>query len=330
MKIHREMVGVTKGHLAQGPTQVDAYTLDTQAGLAVTVWTLGASLVEVVVPDRHGRAGNVVARFADLSAYDRDSPRSYLGATVGRYARCVVGGRFRLDGVEHQLDRNEGPHHFHGGPLGFDRFVWDATAARDGDRLALRLRLERPDGDQGYPGALRAQTTYRVSGDGRLGFEHQATTTASTIVDVTNHTSWNLAGTGRLDEQQLAINARRVLLVDEELIPIGAPVDTAVAGLEFSSPRPIAGARLDHCFALDDPAWAAELFDPASGRHMRVTTDQPGLQVYSGDALVPPRSGITLQTGGWPDAPNRADYPPVRLDPHETYRHRTTHGFSVR
>jgi len=330
MRVRREAIGTTTGHAEQGPTAVEAYTLDTEDGLAVTVWTYGATLVEVLVPDRAGRVANVVVRAPDLATQQDRARSCYLGATVGRYARCIAGARFALDGVEHRVDANEGRHHVHGGTLGFDRFVWEADVEEERERLSLRLRLDRPDGDQGYPGALSAETVYRVERGGRLTFEHRATTTAATVVALTNHAAWNLAGAGTVDGHRLAINAGRVLLVDRDVVPVGPPAAVAGTPFDYSTARPIAGERLDHSFVLDDQAWAAELVDPVSGRAMLVRTDQPGLQVYSGEVLPEPRAGLCLQTGAWPDSPNRPDYPSSRLDPGEVYLHRTTHEFSAR
>lgn len=328
MEIRREAIGVSAGHEAQEPAPVETFTLDTGTGLAVTVWTLGASLVEVLVADRSGRRGNVVVRLPDLAAYEAPGNR-YLGATLGRYARCIAGGVLSLDGRQYVLDSNEGEHHVHGGSIGFDRFVWQAEAGREANVLTLRLWLDRPDGDQGYPGAIHAETTYIVEPE-RLTFAHRATATALTVVALTNHASWNLAGARTIDGHRLAINAERALIVDEELIPVGDPVPVGGGPLDFASARTIGGERLDHSFVLDDPAWAAELEEPASGRVMRVVTDQPGLQVYSGDVLDPARAGICLQTGAWPDSPNRPHFPSSRLAVGETYRHVTTHEFSVR
>jgi aldose 1-epimerase len=295
--------------------------------VSVTVCTYGASLVRVLAPDRDGRAGDVVLPVVELAELER---RRYLGSTVGRFARCIAGGRLELDGRTFGLTRNEGAHHVHGGAIGFDRFVWDAEASSDGDVAEVRLRLERPDGDQGYPGALCAQTVYRLDADGRLTFEHSATTSRPTVVDLTNHAYWNLAGTGEIDGHALAIGAYTVVEVGEDLIPLpGPPVPVVGTRYDFTSSQEIGPLRLDHCFVLRDGAPAAVLSEPRSGRTMRILTDGAGLQVYSGDILDPPRSGIALQTGALPDAPNRPDFPSARLDPGDTYRHRAVHEFSA-
>jgi aldose 1-epimerase len=332
MNISREVVGRTRGHSRQEPRTVDSYTLDNQRGLAVTVWTYGATVVEVRVPDRDGAAANVVVRLPDLDGYQDRARNPYLGATVGRFCRSVAGGGFTLDRVAHRLDRNDGRHQVHGGTFGFDRLVWDAEADRDGDRLRLHLTLASPDGDQGYPGDLLAEADYIVDAEGRLTIEYSATTSAPTVVGLTNHAFWNLAGSGTIDGHLLAVNADRALVFDEELIPVPGP-PAAVTGteLDFSSPRRIGGDRLDNCFVLDDPGWTAELSDPHSGRTLLLTTDQPGIGVYSGDFFTSrPRSGLCLETGALPDAPNRPDFPTARLDPGDRYRHRTVYAFSVR
>ncbi|MFC3346578.1 aldose epimerase family protein [Streptomyces echinoruber] len=316
--------------MGQKPTEVHAFTLDSGNGLSVTAWTYGASLVEVNVPDRYGRPGNVVVRLPDLASYEDPDLNAYVGATVGRYCRCVTDARFELDGVEHRLDGNDGSHHLHGGSLGFDKYVWEADAESREDRLVLRMRLVSPDGDQGYPGELTAEASYEVDTRGRLTIAFQARTTAPTVVGLTNHAFWNLGGGGTIDDHRLALNSTRIVAFDDRLMPLpGPPRDITGTDLDHTTPRELGAARLDNFFVLDDSAWAAQVEHRPSGRTMRVTTDQPGMGVYSGDHYRRPRAGLCLETGAWPDAPNRPDYPSVRLDPGQTYRHRTTHAFQT-
>lgn len=329
MKITRTRVGTTHGHAGQGPTAVDAYTLDAGHALGVTVWTYGATLVEALVPGRSAGRQNVTVRLPDLEAYEDRTRNPYVGATMGRFCRCIAGGRLRIGEREHRLDRNLGEHHFHGGSLGFDRYVWRADAERAGDELLLRLSLESPDGDQGYPGALSAEVEYRVHPEGRLALEYSARATASTVVGLTNHAFWNLAGADGIDGHRLSVNASRVVRVDEALIPTGSLLEIAGTPLDFRVTRPIGSLELDHCYVLDDTRWAAELHDPASGRTMHVQTDQPGLAVYSGERLSPPRGGLCLQATALPDAPNRPDFPSAWLEPGERYRQSTVHHFFV-
>ncbi len=329
MGITRERVGTTAGHARQGPAGVDAYTLDRGSGLAITVWTYGATLVEVNVPDRYGSRDNVVVRLPDLRSYQDPALNAYVGATVGRYCRCVTGGRIELDGMVHELDRNDDGHHLHGGSLGFDKHVWRAEPQVLPDRLALVLRLDSPDGDQGYPGALAATVRYEVGPGSRLVIDFRATTTAPTVVGLTNHAFWNLGGQERtVDDHDLTLNSTRYVAFDERLMPLaGPPRPVAGTPLDHTRPRRLGASRLDNFFVLDDPAWAAEVVHRPSGRAMRVLTDQSGVGVYSGDHFRRPRAGLCLETGAWPDAPNRPDFPSVRLDPGQTYHHRTVHEF---
>lgn len=296
------------------------------SGLSLVVWAYGATLVELRVPNAAGRAENVVLRLPDLAAYESSS--QYVGVTLGRYARCVSGASFRLDNAVYHLPANDPPHHIHGGHLGFDRFVWDAEAGPDGDGLCVRLRRVSPEGEQGYPGTLDAQVTYRLDADA-LTLEYRATTTASTVVDLTCHAFWNLTGKGEIGSHELAIDAGRVLLVDERLIPVGGPVAVDGSAFDYRAPRALRDQRLDHCFVLRGSRPAAELVDPVSGRRLRVSTDQTALQTYSGDGLPRARAGLCLQPGSWPNAPNRSDFPSARLDPGGTYVHRTRYELST-
>ncbi|MCF3120529.1 galactose mutarotase [Streptomyces arenae] len=330
MKIHKQPVGRTNTPQGQD-LPVDAYALDNGDGLAITVWTYGATLVEVRTPDRDNRTGNVVLRLPGLGDYEDRQRNAYVGSTVGRYCRCVRDGRMSIDGVRHLLDPNEGPHHVHGGREGFDRRVWAAEAGRDGEDLVLRLRLESPDGDQGYPGAVTAETAYRIDREGRLTIEFSGTTTAPTAFGLTNHAFWNLAGHGTVDGHRLAVNASSGVFFDDEQMPVaGPPADIRETPLDYTTARTIGDHALDNFFVLDDPwLWAAELHDPGSGRHLEIRTEGPGMGIYSGDKLLTPRAGLALEPGCFPDAPNRPDYPSVRLDPGRTHTESTVYSFSV-
>ncbi|WP_320064512.1 aldose epimerase family protein [Micromonospora sp. RTGN7] len=330
MDVHQELVGHTGEDATGASSPVESYTLSTGDGPAVTVWTYGATLVEVLVPDRAGLLGNVVRRLPDLESYLDRARNPYVGSTVGRYCRGVREARFDLDGVRYDLDRNDGRHHVHGGSTGYDRRVFTARVEGTSDEVGVVLRLVSADGDQGYPGEVTVEVAYRLHRSGRLTFDYRATTTAPTIIGLTNHAYWNLAGGGVVDGHRLAVNAGRSVAFDADLLPVaGPPVDIGGGDLDYRVPRTIGDAALDNFFVLDDPAWAAELADPSSGRRMRVVTDQPGLGVYSADGFSARRGGLCLEAGAWPDAPNRPDFPSVRLDPGETYRQRTVHDFDV-
>ncbi|AHH99056.1 aldose epimerase family protein [Kutzneria albida] len=331
-RIERTAVGTAPACEGRPAAEVESYSLEVGQGWGVTVWTYGATLVEVRVPDRGGQVDNVCVRLPDLPAYLDQASNPYVGATVGRYCRCVSGGEFELDGLRYELDRNQGRHHVHGGSDGFDRRVWSAEAGRDGDALEVRLSLTSPDGDQGYPGEVEVTTTYRFEPGCTLTIEHSARTTAPTIVGLTNHTFWNLAGRGTIDEHWLRLDATEAVRFDEEVIPLpGPPAQVRGTGLDLTTARSLAGTKLDNCYLLGDESRVAELSHPGSGRTMRVSTDQPAVGVYTGDFFSQrPRAGICLETGALPDAPNRPEFPSVRLDPGHTHRHRTVHHFSCR
>lgn len=321
-----ERIGATTG-LWEPDVEVEAHRLSVPGGIAVTVWTYGATIVEVLVPDRNGVRENVVVRLPTLADYEARDRNPYIGATLGRFCRTVAGGRFTLDGTVHQLVCNDGANHIHGGSVGFDRRVWETVVA---DPEQLVLRLVSADGDQGYPGRVVAEASYRLTGLHAFEVELSAQTDAPTIVGMTNHVFWNLAGAGTIERQLLAINAGRVVALDDEFLPeSGPPIPVGATRLDRREPRAIAADALDDFFVLDDPAWAAELRDPGSGRMLRVVTDQMGMGVYSGDGLPDRRAGICLQPGAWPDAPNRPDFPPATLEPGAHHRHRTSFEFEV-
>lgn len=274
-----------------------------------------------------------------------------MGATVGRYANRIAGAVFALDGVGHRLVANEGDTCLHGGPDGFDRRDWSVTGA---DATSATLRLVSPDGDQGFPGRLEVTARYALSGGaegGRLDITMTATTDAATPVSLTNHAYFNLGGVSGglhgIDDHRLTVAASRYLPVTDAAIPLpeaptpvaGTPFDFRVAArvgerMRSGHPQVLAMRGLDHCLAPDGQGFraVAELADPGSGRVMRLWTDQPGLQVYTGNGLdgsVRGKTGasyrmgdaICLEPGAWPDAPNRADFPPAILPPGETYIH---------
>lgn len=321
-------IGTTLGHGTQGPTEVEAIAVGTREGLAVTVLTYGGHLTEVLVPDRRGRRANVVLRLPDLRAYEDRSRNAWFGALVGRYANRIAGARFTLDGVEHQLAANEGPNLLHGGPIGFDRHVWTATTTEDDEGVEVVLRHVSPDGDQGFPGRLEVEARYRLDVRDRLTIGFEATTEAATVVSLTNHAYWNLAGGGTVTGHILQVAAQQVVEV-EDGIPTGRL--TPVRGTRFDH----RGGRrvrpnLDHCLVLEDTDPQAILTDPASGRRLTLRTDQPGLQVYSGCHLQPPTTAVCLETQQFPDAPNHETFPSAVLRPGERFLARTELTFDAR
>ncbi|WEH42013.1 galactose mutarotase [Streptomyces sp. NBC_01218] len=323
------------GTLADG-TSVERWTLE-RDGVRVRVLTYGAIVQSVEVPGRDGAAGEVVLGLPDLDGYvTHASP--FFGAVCGRYANRIGGAAFTLDGRTHRLTANEGPNQLHGGARGFDKRVWTAREAAGG----VELRLVSEDGEEGFPGRLAVTVTYTLEPGGALRIGYRATTDAPTVVNLTNHTYWNLAGAGSGSAlgHELRIAAGRITPVDSASLPTGelAPVDGT--RFDFRGPKPV-GPGYDHNYVLDAPgspdgggAAAAELYDAGSGRVLTVRTTEPGIQLYTADHLdgtpYVPSAGIALETQHFPDSPNRPEFPSTVLRPGEEYVSTTEYGFSVR
>lgn len=325
-------MGRTRGHVHLPPSEVTAFVLE-HGRLRAELWDLGATLVVMEVPDRDGMPADVVRRHADLAGYDDPDDRAgYLGATIGRYANRIAGGRCPVEDTVLSLARNDGPNHLHGGRIGFDQHVW--TAEIDTEATAVTFTHVSPDGDEGYPGRLEARVTYRLT-DSALKIAYEATTDGTTLVNLTNHAYWNLAGGGPVTDHELTVAADHYLPVDGAGIPTGAPAPVAGTRFDFRERRPIGppdDGGFDHCYLLDggvDGRPAAELVDPRSGRRLRLHTDQPGVQVYTAAHLDPPHTAVCLETQVPPDTPNRPALGSAVLRPGETYRHRTVHAFDV-
>ncbi|WP_210586703.1 aldose epimerase family protein [Streptomyces sp. GESEQ-35] len=317
------------GTLSDG-TPVHRWTLE-RAGVRVRILSYGGIVQSVEVPDREGRPGNVVLGFADLEGYPAH-PGPYFGALIGRYANRIAGGRFPLDGVTYALAPNNGPNSLHGGERGFDKRVWDVTPVEHGVRLA---RVS-PHGEEGFPGRLEVSATYTLDTAGSLRIAYEAVTDAPTVVNLTNHSYWNLSGSGDASGHELRIAASRFTPVDADLIPTGvAPVEGT--RFDFRVERKV-GAGYDHNFVLDKgvtsaPVQVAEVYDPASGRALTVATTEPGLQLYTADHLgepFAPGDGVALETQHFPDSPNRPEFPSTVLRPGEVFRSETVYGFSAR
>ena len=322
-------------------------------GIAATVCDYGATLVSLEAPDRDGVPGGVVLGFDDVRGYETRTNNPFMGATVGRVANRIGGARFILGGIDYLLDANEGENHLHGGRrTSFDRVLWEVAAVEpDG----IRLRHVSPDGDAGYPGTLTIEAEYRV-GPSELSIEYRATTDRSTPVNMTQHAYFNLAGEGgrTIDDHVLRVVAARWTEVDDELIPTGptpvvdgTPFDLrggvrladGIAAVEAAG----YGSGYDHNLWLDGAAGAlrdvAELVDPSSGRRMVLASDQPCLQVYTGNRLgratgrggvvFPPHGAVCLEPQHAPDSVNRPDWPSTVLAPGDTYVHRIAYRFDT-
>ena len=338
---------------------IELFTLANGNGLSVEVISYGGIVRRVLAPGRDGSTANIVLGLTTLNEYlHRNGP--HLGALIGRYANRIAGGAFVLDGMRFQLPRNEGKNSLHSGPIGFDKHVWlaDALPATP-DSVTVALRYTSASGEMGFPGTLVARAAYTLTTDGVLRIDYTAETDAPTVVNLTNHTYWNLAceGSGTIDGHVLTLAASTYTPVDATLIPTGAIEPVAGTPLDFTLPAEI-GARVDENFGQLDlaagydfnyvldapdavaPAHAATLLDPASGRTLEVWTTEPGIQFYSGNHLDGTlagtgghlhiqRSGVALETQHFPDSPNRPDWPTTALRPGERYRSTTEYRLSV-
>ncbi|MFK8253892.1 aldose epimerase family protein [Ancylobacter terrae] len=336
---------------------VDLVRLIGARGFEARIMTYGAAIQSLFVPDRTGRLADVITGQDDLAGYVAN--RRYFGATVGRFANRIAGATFDLDGATFPLAANNGTNAIHGGLAGFDRKIWTIKELVDTPAPRLTLAYTSPDGEEGYPGTLATEVTYTVEGT-TLTIDFTATTDRPTVVNLTNHSFFNLAGVaqgGSALDHVLTIPADRYIPVNAATVAIGGPEEVAGTPFDFRTPRAI-GARIrevheqlavrhgyDHNYCLgerraDAPRLAARLADPASGRVMELHTDQPGVQFYAGnylDGSVPGKYGrlhrqsdaICLEPQVWPDAPNRPDFPSARLDPGATYRHSSIYRFDV-
>ncbi|MFF7978721.1 aldose epimerase family protein [Streptomyces sp. NPDC007901] len=318
------------GTLSDG-TEVHRWTLE-RAGTRVRILSYGGIVQSVEVPDRDGRAADVVLGFAALDGY-LEHPGPYFGALVGRYANRIAHARFPLDGVTYALEPNNAPNSLHGGAHGFDKRVWEVAGVEHG----VRLTRVSPHGEEGFPGRLEVAVTYTLDPSGALRISYEAVTDAPTVVNLTNHSYFNLAGSGNAGGHELRIAASRYTPVDGDLIPTGALEDVSGSRFDFRTARKV-GSGYDHNLVLDKGVTAAaeeiaELHDPASGRTLSVSTTEPGVQLYTAEHLTgpfAPGDGVALETQHFPDSPNRPEFPSTRLDPGAVYRSETVYAFGVR
>jgi aldose 1-epimerase len=353
VEISREPFGEIEGRL------IDRFILANRHGLRVEVITYGGIIRAIWAPDRDGQLANVTLGFADLAGYlDQNDP--YFGCIAGRYANRIADGRFRLDGETYQLPTNDGANHLHGGVRGFDKRVWDAEEVREEGAAGMRLARVSPDGEEGYPGTLSAQVTYLLDDENRLRIDYCAESDCPTIINLTNHTYWNLGGegTGSVEDHVLQLAAGRYTPVDASLTPTGELVPVQDTPFDFTAPTAI-GARIreghpqlligrgyDHNVVLDRTPGdasliaAATLRDPDSGRTLTIWTTEPGIQFYSGgylDGTLVGASGRTyrqgdgaaLETQHFPDSPNQPDFPSTVLRPGEIYTSTTVFALSA-
>jgi aldose 1-epimerase len=333
---------------------VTLYTLKNARGMEVHIMNYGGIIQKILSPDRNGKVEDVVLGYETLQEYIKDTP--YFGAIVGRFGNRIANGKFTLDGKEYTLAAQNNGQHLHGGLVGFDKKVWkvDASSAQ-----SLSLSYVSKDMEEGFPGNLSVKMTYTLSDDNELGISYEATTDKATVLNLSNHSYFNLSGNAKRDilNQEVQIDASRLVAVNKVLIPTGVLMPVAGTPFDFTKPH-VVGARIndtsseqivlgggyDHCWALDKPAGSyakiATVFDPVSGRKMTVSTDQPGVQFYTGNFLdghltdksgvkITKRHGLCLETEHFPDSPNQPAFPTTVLRPGEVYKTKTAYQFSV-
>uniref|UniRef100_UPI004048FDF2 galactose-1-epimerase n=1 Tax=Fulvivirga sp. TaxID=1931237 RepID=UPI004048FDF2 len=336
--------------------QVLEYKLTNKNGVEVKVINYGGIITSILTPNKEGVLEDIVLGYDTLSGYLKDSP--YFGALIGRFGNRIANGRFELDGEVYVLEQNNNGQHLHGGLVGFDKVFWNIKELSSEDGSALELTYSSKDGEEGYPGELDVKVIYTLTDDNELMVEYEAETSKMTVVNLTQHTYFNLTGNvkGDILGHHLKLEAEGFLPVDENLIPTGEIQSVKGSPFDFLNEEVIGkrinnddqqltyGMGYDHCWVLnpaDSLKLAATLYEPSSGRLMEVFTTEPGIQFYSGNFLdgsligkdnvkYAHRTGLCLETQHFPDSPNQPQFPSVVLNPDEVYRSKSVYKFSVR
>ncbi|MDO7854484.1 aldose epimerase family protein [Hymenobacter sp. CA1UV-4] len=336
-------------------TEVQLFTLTNANGVKASITNYGGTLTSLLVPDKDGKMGDVILGFDNVSGYQ--SPEfvkagPYFGALIGRYGNRIKGGKFTLEGKAYTLAKNNGPNSLHGGLKGFDKVVWQAEPGSSADGQSLKLTYVSKDGEEGYPGTLTVAVVYTLTADNALKIDYTATTDKATVVNLTNHAYFNLNhGAGKdVLNHEVTLPADRYTVVDATLIPTGELKPVKGTPFDFTTPHAI-GERIgqvpggyDHNWVLNTATGehaAATVYDPATGRTLEVTTDQPGIQFYTGNFLdgtlkgkggtvYGKHAGFCLETQHFPDSPNQPKFPSTELKPGETYHSVSTYKFGVR
>jgi aldose 1-epimerase len=359
-----QAAGLSAEHKAFGKTNdgtpVEQYTLRNSQGLQATVITYGGILQSLKVPGKDGKSEDIVLGFDDVQGYQ--SGTAYFGATIGRYGNRLANGAFELDGRHYQVPKNDGPNSLHGGPLGFDKHVWKAQPTKSKDSVGVTLTYLSVDGEMGFPGNLKTEVTYSLTENNELRIDYKASTDKPTVLNLTNHSYFNLAGAGNGDvlKQVATLYASQYTPVNATLIPTGELAPVANTPMDFTQPTAIGkNIKADHPqlkFAEQkqggfDFNWvldakgdvsklAADVSDPQSGRRLQLYTSEPGVQFYTGnflDGTVKGKAGkiyphwgaFTLETQHYPDSPNQPNFPSTRLDPGKTYTQSVVLKFSA-
>lgn len=333
---------------------MDTFTLTNQQGLSAKITNYGGIVMALYVPDRSGQLDDIVLGFETPEEYLH--PHPYFGALIGRFGNRIAKGKFTLHGIEYTLVQNNGVNSLHGGLKGFDKVIWDAKPTDTPDGPALELTYLSPDGEEGYPGNLLVKVIYTLTQQNELKIDYTATTDADTVINLTHHSYFNLAGAGNGDilDHELTLNAARFTPIDETLIPTGELRPVAGTPFDFSRPTKIGlridepdeqlkyGLGYDHNWVLNNSAdpltLAARVSEPSSGRIMEVWTTEPGIQFYSGnfldgsnigkgDKVYQHRYGFCLETQHFPDSPNQPNFPSTVLKASQTYHSTTIYKF---
>jgi aldose 1-epimerase len=338
------------GKLPDGST-AHLFTLRNAKGMTVKVTDYGLIITEILVPDRNGKIGDVVLGFDNLDQYLKGHP--FFGAIAGRYANRIAKGKFSLDGKEYTLATNNGKNHLHGGKVGFDKKLWAASDVSSENNAAIEFKYTSKDMEEGYPGNLSLEVRYLLTDDNELIIDYSATTDKKTVINVTNHSYFNLAGSGDVKDHEIQIEADQFTPVDAELIPTGEIKSVKGTPLDFTSPHKI-GERMeqtglggyDHNFVLrggvtDKPRLAARASESKTGRMLEVNTTEPGIQLYTGINLNGSLTGVggvnygksagfCLETQHYPDSPNNPSFPSVVLEPGKKFHSTTSFKFSTK
>ncbi len=343
MKVVREIFG----HI---PDLGDAslYTVTNSHGITLKVTDYGGIVQSILVPDKNGIPGDVVLGFDKLEDYLQDHP--YIGTIVGRYANRIANARFILDGIEYRLVRNHGKNHLHGGAVGFDKVLWQASEFADSKGAGVSLEYMSHDMEEGYPGFLRVGVSYTLDDDNQVSIDYRATTDRPTHLNLTNHSYFNLNdAASEIYDHHLMINSSRYVLTGRDLIPTGEIRSVEGSPFDFRIPKPIGKdiheieGGFDLCYVLEGdgkvPILAARVIHPESGRCMETYTTEPGIQFYSSNFLagITGKGGIRyrkhlalcLEAQHFPDTPNQPEFPSTLLRPGETYNQRTLYKFSI-
>ena len=350
-----EMQKETFGTLPDG-REVTKHVLKNKNGVEVHVINYGGIITHLKAPDKNGKLEDIVLGYDSLAGYLRETP--YFGAIIGRYGNRIANGRFTLDGKQYTLVQNNNGQHLHGGTVGFDKMFWNIAEIDSESGMAIRLTYLSKDMEEGYPGNLNVTVDYTLTDDNELKFEYSATTDKATVINLTQHTYFNLSGNATRDitDHILTLNADEYLPVSKVLIPTGKPAPVAGTPFDFNTPTQV-GLRInekneqlklaggyDHCWILAGPEGmktAGSLYDSISGRTVEVRTTEPGIQFYSGNFLTGSitgkggvvykhRYGLCLETQHYPDSPNQPQFPTVVLKPGETYKTQTIYKFGTK